>query len=307
VETDQPLLSVGFSVNYPNRPGTLRRVSFEVGKGEVLGLVGQSGAGKSTIALAILKLLGLKGGSTAGHINFRGQDLMKLSEREMRSIRGREIGLVLQSLLSSLNPALRISTQLAEAWRVHASGSKRDCAVTIERALASVALPQEREFLDRYPSQLSIGQAQRVLIAMAVMHGPSLLIADEPTSALDVITQAEIIKLFARLNQTLGTALLYISHDLLSVLSICHRIAILYEGEIVECGPVQQLLDKPVHPYTRQLFGALPHGLERLISKRPFTLPVPFFPLGAGKPDRRPVPQSWLEPAKGGAKPVPPQ
>jgi len=308
MEDRQPLLSVGFSVDYPNRPRTLKHVFFDLGNGEMLGLVGQSGAGKSTICLAILKLLALKGGRTAGHITFCGQDLMKLPEREMRRIRGREIGLVLQSPLSSLNPALRISTQLAEAWRAHASGTKHDCAAHVARALASVALPQDREFLDRYPSQLSIGQAQRVLIAMAVMHGPSLLIADEPTSALDVITQAEIIKLFADLNRTMGSALLYISHDLLSVLSLCHRIAILHEGEIVECGPVQQLVANPTHPYTKRLIGALPRGLDHLSSKRPLTFPVPLLPLGADKRARRVVLQSVLSPgAIEGEQPVPPQ
>src|SRR5664280_1913944 len=210
-----PLLSVDLRVDYPNKPQTLRAVSFQIDQGEVLGLVGESGSGKSTIALAILRLLGLKGGRAIGHIWFRGRDLMVASERDMRRVRGREIGLVLQSPLSSLNPALKIGTQLAEAWRAHATGTKAELAMAIDGALASVGLPSDKEFCSRYPSQVSVGQAQRVLIAMAVMHSPALLLADEPTSALDAITQAEIMKLFTQLNRKMGSAVLYISHDLL--------------------------------------------------------------------------------------------
>jgi peptide/nickel transport system ATP-binding protein len=256
--SEQPLLSVDLRVDFPNKPRTLSRVSFEIHRGEILGLVGESGSGKSTIALAILKLLGCNGGKTAGRLLFRGRDLLAASEGEMRNIRGREIGLVLQSPLSSLNPALRIGTQLAEAWRAHAKGTRNDLAAAIERALNSVGLPPEQEFRDRYPAQISVGQAQRVLIAMAIMHSPALLIADEPTSALDVITQSEIIKLFAELNRSMGSAVLYISHDLTSVASVCHRIAILHDGEIVECGSLDAVLTRPVHPYTQQLLACVP-------------------------------------------------
>src|SRR5271166_124698 len=256
--SEQPLLSVDLRVDFPNKPRALRRVSFEIQRGEILGLVGESGSGKSTIALAILKLLGCKGGKAAGRLSFRGRDLLSAAECEMRNIRGREIGLVLQSPLSSLNPALRVGTQLAEAWRAHARGTRSDLAAAIERALKSVGLPQDQEFRDRYPSQISVGQAQRVLIAMAIMNSPALLIADEPTSALDVITQSEIIKLFAELNCSIGSAVLYISHDLVSVASVCHRIAILREGEIVECGSLDAVLTRPVHPYTQQLLACVP-------------------------------------------------
>ena len=253
-----PLLSVSLRVDYPNKPRTLKAVSFQVNPGEVLGLVGESGSGKSTIALAILRLLASKGGSAQGHILFRERDLMAASEREMRSIRGREIGLILQSPASSLNPALRIGTQLAEAWKSHASGTRSEMEAAVERALNSVGLASSLEFRSRYPAQISVGQAQRVLIAMAVMHSPALLIADEPTSALDAITQWEIMKLFSTLNRKTGSAVLYISHDLLSVASICHRIAILHEGEIVECRPTRSVLTRPLHPYTRRLLGCIP-------------------------------------------------
>jgi ABC-type glutathione transport system ATPase component len=254
----EPFLSLSLTVNYRNRPQVLKNVFLQMRQGEVLGLIGQSGSGKSTLALSILRLLELKGGKAAGSIMFQGRDLLTLKEREMRQMRGREIGLVLQSPLSSLNPALRIGTQLLEAWKAHATGPKDEALRRIEEALASVSLPHDQEFLRRLPSQLSVGQAQRVLIAMAVIHRPALLIADEPTSALDVITQAEVLALFRKLNQELGTGILYISHDLLSVSSICDRIAILNQGEIVECGPTGQIFNHPTDPYTRRLIEALP-------------------------------------------------
>lgn len=298
MESDAPLLSVDLRVDYPNKPQTLRAVSFQINQGEVLGLVGESGSGKSTIALAILGLLGLKGGRAIGHIWFRGRDLMVASERDMRRVRGREIGLVLQSPLSSLNPALKIGTQLAEAWRAHATGTKAELAMAIDGALASVGLPSDKEFCSRYPSQVSVGQAQRVLIAMAVMHSPALLLADEPTSALDAITQAEIMKLFTQLNRKMGSAVLYISHDLLSVASLCNRIAILHDGEIVECGSVEMVLTRPRHAYTQQLLASAPWPLR---SEVPSPLPTyrlgkttgpRFFPVADKRDPRKSVPDS---------------
>jgi len=253
-----PLLSLRLSVDYRNKPGVLRDISLDIQRGEILGLVGQSGSGKSTLALAILRLLHLKGGTARGDLLFKGEDLSAKSESQMRSLRGREISIVLQSPLSSLNPALRIGSQLGEAWRAHASGTREECAAAIRNALTSVSLPNEADFLRRRPSQLSVGQAQRVIIAMAILHRPSLLIADEATSALDTITQSEILTLFARLNRELGMGILYISHDLLSVASQCHRIAILNSGEIVECGPPSQIFGTAQHEYTRKLVAALP-------------------------------------------------
>jgi ABC-type dipeptide/oligopeptide/nickel transport system ATPase component len=258
-----PLLAVAISVDYAGGKRVLQDVAFQIEPGEVLGLVGQSGSGKSTLALAILRLLQLKGGRAHGTIEFGGRDLMRLGERDMRSLRGRRIGLVLQSPLSSLNPALRIGTQLTEAWKVHAQGSTAACREAIGEALASVMLPSEDEFLKRLPSALSVGQAQRVLIAMAILHRPELLIVDEPTSALDAITQAEILSLFDKLNCELGMAVLYISHDLLSVAAICDRVAILHERRILECAATTQILHDPKHPYTRALLNAMPKPLEQ--------------------------------------------
>jgi len=224
--------------------------------------VGQSGSGKSTLAMAILGLLDRKRAQVEGTLRLQDSDILHLSERELRALRGRTVALVLQSPLSSLNPALRIRTQLKEAWRAHASGSSADCANAIRTSLESVSLPADDEFLRKYPSQMSVGQAQRVLIAMAVMHRPALLVADEATSALDVITQSEILALFRELNRSTGMAILFISHDLASVAGICDRIAILHQGEIVECGATGQIFAHPQHEYTQRLMAAMPRLLS---------------------------------------------
>jgi ABC-type dipeptide/oligopeptide/nickel transport system ATPase component len=253
-----PLLKLEVSVDYPGKPGVLRDLSLEIQRGEILGLVGQSGCGKSTLALTILQLLYLKRGSVRGSIQFNGHNFTQMKEREMRALRGKEIGLVLQSPMSSLNPALRIGKQMEEAWRVHRRGSNDECRAALIEALENVSLPAEEDFLRRYPSQLSVGQAQRVLIAMGAIHKPPLLIADEPTSALDIITQSEILELFASLSRKFGMSILYISHDLLSVATISQRVAVMEKGQIVECRDTTDLFRRPEHPYTQQLIRALP-------------------------------------------------
>jgi ABC-type dipeptide/oligopeptide/nickel transport system ATPase component len=260
-----PLFFTRVSVDYPGRPGVLRNVSLDIDPGEIVGLVGQSGSGKSTLALAALQLLGPKGALVTGRIDFLGRDVLGLPEKEMRQIRGRDIGLVLQSPLASLNPALRIGTQLREAWQAHANGSEEEWKDQVSALLESVSLPGDSEFLRRYPRELSVGLAQRVLIASAIIHRPALLLADEPTSALDAITQDEILDLFTRLSSERQMAILYISHDLASVASLCHRVAILHQGEIVEFQETTRVFSKPQHPYTRRLIAALRHG-ERQFS-----------------------------------------
>lgn len=256
--SDSLLLSAHLWLRYGKKPPVLCDVDVDIRRGEVLGLIGQSGSGKSTLAMAILGLLDRKFAQLEGTVRFDGADLLRLSESDLRALRGRKLALVLQSPLSSLNPALKIRTQLKEAWRAHASGPKADCEAAIRQALQSVSLPATDEFLRKYPSQMSVGQAQRVLIAMAVMHRPALLIADEATSALDVITQSEILALFRELNRTTGMAILYISHDLASVAGICDRIAILHQGQIVESGTTMQVLTSPQHEYTQRLMAAQP-------------------------------------------------
>lgn len=253
----QALLYARISAAYGHRADVLRDVEFEVHAGEVVGLVGESGSGKSTIAMAILRLLEYRGGSVRGEMRFQGRELMRLSERQMRSVRGREIGLVLQSPLSSLNPAMTIGDQIREAELAHPGDGAAPWDDRL-KLLETVNLPAESAFLRRYPRQISVGQAQRVLIAMSIVHRPALLIADEPTSALDTITQAEILKLFSRLNRDLGMSILYISHDLLSVASLCHRIAILRQGQIVESGATEEIFRRPRHAYTQALLAAIP-------------------------------------------------
>lgn len=252
------LLAARLSVRYGDKPPVLRDLQFGIRRGEVMGLVGQSGSGKSTLAMAILGLLDRKRAQTEGTIEFDGCDLLPQKESELRRLRGRKIALVLQSPLSALNPALKIRTQLKETWRAHARGSNSDCDLAIEAALKSVSLPSGDDFLRKFPSQMSVGQAQRVLIGMAVMHRPALLIADEATSALDLITQSEILALFRELNRNSGMAILYISHDLGSVAGICDRISILHEGQIVETGMTRDVLLRPQHQYTQRLMAAMP-------------------------------------------------
>lgn len=255
------LLHVSVSAGYTGRPGVLKDAELAVDRGEILALVGQSGSGKSTIALAILGLLGMRGGTVRGKILFEGADLLTLPERRLREIRGLRIALVPQSPLASLNPALKIGTQFAEAWKAHQPSAG---ARWRAEALAALELASLRaEILEQYPRQLSVGLAQRVLIAMAILHRPALIIADEPTSALDVITQSEILGLFQDLNRRLGTSILYISHDLLSVASLSHRVAILNGGEVVETGPTEQIFASPGHAYTARLIAALPRQPER--------------------------------------------
>jgi ABC-type dipeptide/oligopeptide/nickel transport system ATPase component len=253
-----PLLSARLSVDYRNKRGVLKNLCLEIQRGEIVGLVGESGSGKSTLALALLQLLELKGAKVQGEIIFQGENLLQKGESQLRDIRGRQMSVVLQSPLTSLNPALRIGTQLKEAWRAHANGTREQCHAAASAALRSVSLPDDEEFLKRRPSQLSVGQGQRVTIAMAILHRPALLIADEPTSALDTITQSEILTLFSRLSRELDMAILYISHDLLSVAALCHRVAILRDGEIVECDEPDAIFESPRHPYTQRLIAALP-------------------------------------------------
>lgn len=262
MSSSAPLLSARLSVDYRNKPGVLRDIALEIRRGEILGLVGESGSGKSTLALALLQLLQLRGAKVRGEVLFQGENLLEKTESQLREMRGRQMSVVLQSPLTSLNPALRIGTQLREAWRAHARGTKQECMAALRAALRSVSLPDDEEFLARRPSQLSVGQGQRVIIAMAILHRPALLIADEPTSALDTITQSETLALFARLNRELHVAILYISHDLLSVAALCHRIAILREGEIVECDVPEVIFHSARHPYTQRLIAAL-LSLER--------------------------------------------
>jgi ABC-type glutathione transport system ATPase component len=254
----EPLLAARLSASYRGGPPVLRQAEFAIAEGEIVGLAGESGTGKSTIALALLGLHRFRQASVSGYVRFQGRDLLGLPESRLRAIRGRRISFVPQSPISSLNPVLTIGAHLREAWRAHAGRRDGDWRARALALLESVSLPPEERFLGLYPRELSVGLAQRVLIAMAMTHRPALIVADEPTSALDVVTQAEILELFRRVNRETGAALLYISHDLAAMAAVAHRIAILRQGEIVESGPPQRLLLSPRHPYTARLVAAIP-------------------------------------------------
>jgi ABC-type dipeptide/oligopeptide/nickel transport system ATPase component len=245
-------------VDYPQKKGVLRGVRMEVFPGEIVGLVGESGSGKSTLALAVLRLLDHTGARVSGRTVLGGNHIMSCSERELRGIRGRVASLIPQSPSSALNPAMRLETHLREAWRAHSRESWSTQEKRVAHLFASAGLPPEASFLRRFPGEISVGQAQRVLIVMALLHAPPLLIADEPTSALDVITQREVLDLLARIGRERRMSILFISHDLLTVTVLCHRLAILHGGEIVESGPVKEVLAAPKHPYARRLIEAVP-------------------------------------------------
>jgi len=250
------LLHVRCSAGYGDSPPVLDCLEFSIGDGEAFGLVGESGAGKSTVGLALLNLLQWTGGWVDGEIRYRGQNLLTLREREMRRVRGKEIALVPQSPLASLNPALRLESHFKEAWRVHSTEPWRNARGRVAELLDGVQLPSDDGFLKKYPRELSVGMAQRLVIALALLHRPTLVIADEPTSALDPVTQAEILNLFAGINAS-GSALLYISHDLPSVAALCARVAILQRGRVVEEGLCDEVFRKPAHPYAHRLIQAV--------------------------------------------------
>jgi ABC-type glutathione transport system ATPase component len=251
-----PLLRVNIQAHYSGKP-VLRDIRFDLHRGEVLGLVGTSGAGKSTLVLCLLGLLPWRGGRVTGEVLLDGENLLALPERRLRTLRGCKVALVPQSPMTALNSAISLESHFSEAWKAHQKNDRAALDHRMRELLAEVQLPSHREFLHRRPSQISVGQAQRVLIALALLHRPSLIVADEPTSALDPVTQTQIVDLLKRLNRRHGATLLYVSHDLVSVLQLSDRIAVLDAGAIVECLPVAQL-DAACHEATLSLLRALP-------------------------------------------------
>ena len=257
-----PVITVeNLKTHFFTRAGTVKSVdgiSFEVGKGEVLGLVGESGSGKSVTGFSIMGLIDPPGRITEGSIKLNGRELVGLSDEEMRKVRGREVAMIFQDPMMTLNPVLRIDTQMIEAITAHENVSQKAARARARDALARVGIPSPDERLKAYPHQFSGGMRQRVAIATALLNAPSLIVCDEPTTALDVTIQSQILAEMQQLCAETGTALIWITHDLTVIAGLARRVAVMYAGRIVETGPVDGLLDTPIHPYTSGLLGSLP-------------------------------------------------
>jgi len=255
------LICKDLCISYYTRAGEIPAVvdfSLTVKPGETIGIVGESGCGKSTVAMAIMQYMGANGGIKSGSITFKGRDLTQLSEHELRHIRGSEIAMIYQEPFASLNPSLKISTQLMEVPLAHESISTEEARQRAVQMLGDVKLPDPERLMDSYPHQLSGGQQQRVVIAMGLLSNPSLLLLDEPTTALDVTVEAGIVKLVAEISKKYGTSQIYISHNLGLILETCDRVFVMYSGEVVEEGTIDSLFTWPRHPYTHGLFACIP-------------------------------------------------
>ncbi|MDB5378934.1 MAG: methionine transporter ATP-binding protein [Rubritepida sp.] len=238
-------------------------VSFTVGRGKVLGLVGESGSGKTVTGFSIIGLVDEPGRVVGGEILFHGQNLARLSEEEMRQLRGNRIAMIFQDPMMTLNPVLRIDTQMIETVLAHTKVSHEEARQRCRDTLGMVGIPSPEERLKSYPHQFSGGMRQRVAIAIALLHRPELIIADEPTTALDVTIQGQILAEVQKLAINTGTSLIWITHDLSVVAGLADDIAVMYAGRVVEDGPVSEVLDKPLHPYTHGLIGSVPSRNKR--------------------------------------------
>jgi peptide/nickel transport system ATP-binding protein len=238
-------------------------VSFSVGRGKVMGLVGESGSGKSVTGFSIIGLVDPPGRIAGGSILFQGRDLAKLSEEEMRDLRGNRIAMIFQDPMMTLNPVLRIDTQMIETVKAHKKVSNEEARQRARDTLGMVGIPSPDERLKAYPHQFSGGMRQRVAIAIALLHEPQLIVADEPTTALDVTIQGQILAEVQKLCATTGTSMIWITHDLSVVAGLADDIAVMYAGRIVEKGAVSEVLDKPLHPYTYGLIGSVPSRNKR--------------------------------------------
>ena len=248
-------------------------INFHLNDGEVLGIVGESGCGKSVTSLSVMGLVPSPPGKiVGGEILYKGRDLTRLSEKEMRKIRGNDIAMIFQEPMTSLNPLFTIGNQMSEAILIHAKKTaKKQVEARAVEMLKLVGLPRAEELMSEYPHQLSGGMRQRVMIAMALVCDPKILIADEPTTALDVTIQAQILKLMKELNDRLGTAILLITHDLGVVAEVCERVIVMYAGQVIEEAPTKLIFDDPQHPYTRGLIQSVPD--MRFKKERLYSIP----------------------------------
>ena len=233
-------------------------VSFSLEKGEILGLVGESGCGKSMTSMSIMQLLSRKNARISGEILFDGKDLLSLSEKEITNIRGHHISMIFQDVMTSLNPLMTVGKQIMEPLMVHLGMNSSEARAEAIRLLDAVGIPMPEKRVDEYPNSLSGGMRQRVMIAIALSCKPQVLIVDEPTTALDVTIQAQILELMKKIRKEFGTAIIMISHDLGVISEMCDRAAIMYCGNIVEQGSIDQIFDNPTHPYTKGLLKSIP-------------------------------------------------
>ncbi|MDA8169164.1 MAG: ABC transporter ATP-binding protein [Nitrospiraceae bacterium] len=273
-----PLLEAGgLSISFKGRGGPVKVVnnlSFTIGEGSFFGLAGESGSGKSLTALSLLGILPA-GASAGGSIRFRGRELIGLSQEEMRSIRGREISMVFQEPMTSLNPVLKIGYQIREALQAHLRISRKEADSRVIELLSSVRIPAPEHRVNDYPHQLSGGMRQRVMIAMAIACGPSLLVADEPTTALDVTIQAQILELINTLKEERNMSVLLITHDLGTIAEHAEQVGVMYAGRLVEVSPVKEIFEGPKHPYTIGLLESIPLKGRRGTPLKPIPGSVP--------------------------------
>ncbi len=285
--SDTPILEIdNLSISFFTRLREIPAVmdfSARIMPGEALGLVGESGCGKSTVALGVMQDLGVNGRIVDGTIKFKGRDLNKMSEQELRQIRGKEIAMIYQEPMASLNPAMKIARQLMEVPMIHEGISKQEAYARALEVVEDVKLPDPERILKSYPHQLSGGQQQRIVIAMALMSKPDLLILDEPTTALDVTVEAAVVDLVKELGRKYGTSMLFISHNLGLILETCHRINVMYSGEAVETGSISDVFENMRHPYTQALFRSIPlPGADK--NSRPLVAIPGNFPLPHERP-----------------------
>jgi peptide/nickel transport system ATP-binding protein len=283
----EPILDIDdLSISFFTRLGEIPAVmnfSAQVMPGQALGLVGESGCGKSTVALAVMRDLGKNGRIVGGSMRFKGRDLVGMSDAELRHLRGKEIAMIYQEPMASLNPAMKVGRQLMEVPMIHEGASAEAARAQALAIVEAVRLPDPRRIIESYPHQLSGGQQQRIVIAMALMSKPSLLILDEPTTALDVTVEAGIVDLVKDLGREFGTSMLFISHNLGLVLETCDRICVMYSGEAVETGPIEEVFDQMRHPYTQGLFRSIPlPGADK--TSRPLIAIPGNFPLPHERP-----------------------
>jgi peptide/nickel transport system ATP-binding protein len=276
--TDTVLSVRNLQVEFATRRARLRAidgVSFDIRKGEVLGVVGESGAGKSVTGLAVIGLIDPPGGITGGEIYLSGLRIDHLPPEEMRKIRGKRIGMIFQDPLTSLNPLYRIGDQIVETIKTHTNLSDQAARKRAIDLLAEVGIPAPDKRIDGYPHEFSGGMRQRVVIALAICAEPELIIADEPTTALDVSVQAQIISLIKRLGRDHGTAVMLVTHDMGVIAETCDRVAVMYSGRIAEIGPVQEVVQNPLHPYAKGLMGAIPtlSGEDKRLVQIPGSMP----------------------------------